>query len=119
MALFRRRKVEVPELTGHSGDDELLALIARQRHLDAPRHWVHYLYFENESGARAAASEVTAEGWSLQTVDRAASGDQWVVIPERHDVVTSPRAVAEARDFFEGVASRYPDGEYDGWEASV
>ena len=106
--------------TGHAGDDELLTQLARLSDLAAPRHWVHYLYFADEGAARGAAEVVAAAGWGLQEVAASAnSGPEWVVIAERHGVVTSPDAVCGARAFFEAVAQQWPGGEYDGWEASA
>lgn len=124
MGIFRRtrRAPDGPLLstTGHAGDDELLAQIAARSPLDAARHWVHYLYFSQESDARTAADVIAAAGWQLQRVDVAADGSpQWVVIAEQQGAVTTPSAVQAARSFFEGVAATNGAGEYDGWEASL
>jgi hypothetical protein len=97
----------------------LLAQIASQSDLDAPRHWVHYLYVQDEPQARSAAQVVSAAGWGIQRVDVAAGGGPgWVVIAEAQ-AITSPAAVREARLFFEGVAATHEGGDYDGWEASL
>lgn len=104
--------------TGHDGDDELLAQISRLSDLDNPRHWVHYLYCPNRVAAEQAANDARANGWGIQTVEQAARGDDWVVIAEKHDAVTSPTAVQEARAYFETIAAR-AGGRYDGWEAEV
>jgi hypothetical protein len=124
MALFRRKKQApvAPALasTGHSGDDQLLQLIAADGDINAPRHWIHYLYFPNEQTAREAAEVVESAGWALQQVaESAAGGPEWVVIAERHGAVTIPSEVQAARLFFEGVAHTNGPGEYDGWEASA
>ena len=122
MGLFTRRPKQPPldfASTGDAGDDALLAHIASVSDLDAERHWVHYVYLPDEARARSVAVVVIAAGWELQRVDvSAGGGPEWVVIAERHGAVTSPRAVREARLFFEGVAATH-DGEYDGWEASL
>lgn len=119
MGLFRRNKT-VPFNTGHAGDDQLLTQLAQMSDLTAPRHWVHYLYFADEAGAREAAAVVAAAGWELQDVaESAAGGPEWVVIAERHGAVTDPDAVRDARAFFERVAQQWPGGDYDGWEASA
>jgi hypothetical protein len=98
----------------------LLAQIAQQSDLATRRHWVHYVYFANESAARAAAAQIIASGWDIQRVDQSADGGpEWVVIAEQHGVVTSPEAVRNARMFFESVAAAHPGGDYDGWEASL
>ncbi len=118
MRLFSR-KPHIPS-TGHPGDDQLLATIAARSDLTSPRHWVHYLYFPDEASARKAAESIAASGWKLQYVERAATDDgQWIVVPERHDVVVSPALVEETRVYFEAVAARVPGAEYDGWEASL
>jgi hypothetical protein len=77
------------------------------------------VYVPDEPRARSAAEVFEAAGWAIQHVDESAGGGpEWVVIAERHDAVTSPTAVRDARLFFEGVAATH-DGEYDGWEASL
>lgn len=116
MRLFRR--APALESTGHEGDDHLLREIARRSRIDAPRHWVHYVYFADEAGARSAARAIERAGWTLQTVDAAANGDGWVVIADQHDVVVTPASVQSARSLFERVAAE-AGGDYDGWEASV
>lgn len=116
MPIFKRRE-QSP--TGHAGDDALLAQIALQSDLTAPRHWVHYLYCVSEAAAHKAGAEISAAGWNLQRVDVAAKGPGWIVIAERRDAVTSPETVSAARAFFEAVASRVDGGDYDGWEASL
>ncbi|HEX6149372.1 ribonuclease E inhibitor RraB [Nocardioides sp.] len=123
MGIFRRRTGHQSHLTlpstGHAGDDALLAQIAAHTDLEAPRHWVHYLYFEDELQARGAAEVIGSAGWQIQRVDVSASGGpDWVVIIETH-AATTPNAVREARLFFEGVAATHAGGDYDGWEASL
>ena len=122
MKLFRRKGAETGRVlptAGHAGDDALLAQIASQSDLDAPRHWVHYLYVQDESQARSAAQVISAAGWQIQRVDVAAGdGPGWVVIAEAQ-AVTSPATVREARLFFEGVAATHGLGDYDGREASL
>jgi acyl transferase domain-containing protein len=119
MGFFSKRPAAATS-TGHAGDDQLLAELARRGDLASPRQWVHHLYLANEEDARGAAAEVLGRGWDLQQVAvSAAGGPEWVVIAEKHDAVTTPGAVREARLFFEGVAAAYPGGDYDGWEASL
>jgi hypothetical protein len=105
--------------TGNLLDDLLLAQIAKRSSLEKPRHWVQYLYVADEEAVRSAAELVEGAGWQLQKVDIAADGGGWVVIAERHDAVTSPEAVIEARQVFERIAASVPGGDYDGWEASL
>ncbi len=105
--------------TGDPEDDELFALIAKKSDITAPRHWVHYLYFADESGARAACAAAVDHGWLLQRVGAAAAGEEWIVIAERRDAVVTPEAIRDARAFFGGLAASIRGGEYDGWEASL
>lgn len=120
MAWFGKKKPALPS-SGHAGDDMVLQQMVKQgADLAEPRHWVHYLYFADESTARDAATAISGAGWALQRVDRAASDDgSWVVITERHDVIVDPNSVREARMFLEGVVATRPHADYDGWEASL
>ncbi len=117
MGLFSRRS-PIPS-TGDPEDDELYTLIARKSDITAPRHWVHYLYFADESGARTACAAAVDHGWALQRVGAAAVGEEWIVIAERRDAVVTPDAIRDARAFFGSLAESIRGGEYDGWEASV
>jgi hypothetical protein len=120
--LFRRQAFRTPPdlpTAGHAGDDALLAQIASRSDLEAPRHWVHYLYVQDEPQARSAADVVSAAGWQIQRVDVAAGGGRGGVVVAEAQAVTSPEAVREARLFFEGVAATHEGGDYDGWEASL
>jgi hypothetical protein len=105
--------------TGDPSDDALYELIAAQSDIRLPRHWVHYLYFADEEGARAASAAAVENGWSLQRVGAAAAGEEWIVIAERDNVVVTPSAIRDARAFFSRVAESVRGGEYDGWEASL
>lgn len=123
MGFLRRSRPEAGSplaSTGHDGDDQLLRLMAAHTDLRTPRHWVHYLYFGEETHARGAAEVIGAAGWNVTNVDTAADGGpDWVVMVERHDAVLSPDAVRDARIFFEAVAATHGSGDYDGWEASA
>jgi hypothetical protein len=123
--LFRRRASRAaqtnPDLStsGHAGDDTLLAQIDSRGDIEEPRHWVHFLFVQDERQARSAAQVIAAAGWQIQRVEVAASGGpEWVVIAETH-AATTPDAVRVARLFFEGVAATHGGGKYDGWEASL
>ncbi|UTT61936.1 ribonuclease E inhibitor RraB [Microcella humidisoli] len=106
--------------TGHAGDDQLLEILSERSDLASPRHWVHFLYFPDESSARTAAASVEEAGWALQAVQPAATDNgDWIVIAERHDAVVSPDAVMEARISFESIVAAHPGADYDGWEASL
>jgi hypothetical protein len=106
--------------SGNPGDDATLSALAARADLTRPRHWIHYLYVADEASARALAQTLTAAGWEIQRVDRAAGGGtEWAVIAEQHDVIVNHASVAAARAFFESAVCHHPEGEYDGWEASV
>lgn len=119
MSWFSRRERAARAFdTGHEGDNELLAQINKRSDLSSPRHWVHYLYTPDRPSAEQAATEIRAGGWHIQALEPDTERDDWGVVAEKPNAVTSPVAVQEARAFFEAVASRV-NGEYDGWEASV
>ncbi len=112
--IFCRRSRAIAS-TGNPLDDQTLAAVAARSNLAEPRHWVHYLYFADQASARRGAEAIGHGGWGIQRVGVGGDGKSWVVIAEKHGVVTSPEAVRDARIFFEGI-----DGaDYDGWEASV
>jgi hypothetical protein len=117
MGLFSRRSAL--SRTGNPEDDELYALIAQRSDIRAPRHWMHYLYFADEKGARAACAAAVDHGWTLQRVGAPAPGEEWIVIAERRDTIVTPEAIRDARAFFGALAASIRGGEYDGWEASL
>lgn len=85
--------------------------------LSKPRHVRHFLYFEHERDARAAA-DVIAEG-DYDVSVAAPGGDEasWTVVGEGYRVVGAD-TVAGFRTFFEHVCERH-HGEYDGWEPAA
>ncbi|GAA4375304.1 ribonuclease E inhibitor RraB [Nocardioides caricicola] len=120
MGIFRRSKRPTPVLpsTGHPGDDQLIALIARDVGLDAVRDWVHYVYFAREETARAAALDIQGSGWEIRGVEPSPDR-RWVVVAGRQVAALDPETVRDARSYFETLAGTRPRGEYDGWEVSV
>lgn len=120
MSWFGKRK-PAPQLSGNAADDlTLQQIVEHGGDLKDTRHWVHFLYFPDESTARDAAGSIKDSGWDLQNVDRAATDDgQWIVISEQHDVIVNAQSVREARGFFERVVGGVPGANYDGWEASL
>lgn len=107
MGLFRKKQPP------SAGDARVLAaLVQAGADLRNERNIRHYLYVDGPEQARAAESELAAEGYSVRT-DQAASGPGWVVVAERRQVVDAT-TVAEARARFEQFG-----GDYDGWEAEV
>ena len=116
MSWFKRR-VRIAS-TGHAGDDQVLAEIARRSDLSKPREWEHFLYFPDEMGARTATQDIQAAGWTVD-LDRRDDDGQWLVIARQHQAVTSPEAVRAARQFFEEVEAAHPGAQYDGWGATA
>jgi hypothetical protein len=85
--------------------------------LNRPRHVLHFLYFEDEPAARAAAEEVSAGGYTVSVTAPAHGDTHWVVQAETTRVVDA-RTVPAYRRSFERIASDH-GGEYDGWEAAA
>lgn len=112
MGLFDRRP---NTSTGHPGDDQLLGMLAKAPGgLEAPRHWLHYLYCGDAAGADTLEREAVAAGWTVRRV----VPDYHGIIAERRVAIT-PAAAVGTRAFFEKLAASVPGGEYDGWEASA
>ena len=120
MHLFNR-KSPPPESSGHAGDDQTLEqLVQHGANLAEPRHWIHYLYFEDEPAARSGANAAVAAGWEVGPVSQAAAGDgTWIVMPQQHAALVDATSVRLAREFFEGLVTGVPGADYDGWEASL
>jgi len=95
-------------------------MISTKSDIDAPRHWVHYLFFPNEPTARQWAQSIAATGWNIQSVHPSSADDgTWVVVPELHAAVLNSEVIRDAREYFEAIASRIEGADYDGWEASL
>jgi hypothetical protein len=84
--------------------------------LTLPRHIVHYVYFQEESDARAAGEVVADAGYDV-TVSPADTVSQWLIRAEITRVVDET-TVPGYRRWFEQIADRH-GGEYDGWEAAT
>jgi hypothetical protein len=95
----------------------LRQLAGRGADLSKPRHVVHFLYFETEADARAAADAVGEGAWTTAVEPPTEQIDQWCLKADAHRTV-GPDTVAAFRAWFEGVATAH-DGEYDGWEAAA
>ncbi|WP_332642260.1 ribonuclease E inhibitor RraB [Aeromicrobium sp.] len=117
MGIFGR-KPAAPQLptTGHAGDDQLLAMIAQSDGgLEVPRHWLHYVYCDDNEGAAVLEAGAAAGGWTVQRVVPEHSG----IVAEREDWPVNLETVPQVRAFFESLAASVPGGDYDGWEASA
>jgi len=95
----------------------LRQLSARGADLSKPRHVVHFLYFADESDARAAADAVGEASWTTSVEGPSETIAEWCVKADAQRTV-GPDTVAAFRAWFERVAAEH-SGEYDGWEAAA
>jgi hypothetical protein len=87
--------------------------------LTQPRHVVFYVYLSDQASAQRAAEAPRGQGYTAEVRDPLPDHpEQWGLVCDRHDVVTSPDFIREADDFFQALADAH-GGDYDGWEASV
>lgn len=106
MGFFKRKRVAAS--TGHAGDDMVLAQLGGLgTDGRAPRLWEHLLYCDDEAGAAALERGASAAGWSVQRVAPGHHG----IVAKRSDLLVNAATVAEAREFFEGLASSVPGGD--------
>jgi hypothetical protein len=84
--------------------------------LSQPRHVIHFLYFEEESDARAAGVEIDRAGYEAIVTPPDDSSDAWTVRAEGYRVIGAS-TVESFRAWFEQIAVEFR-GEYDGWEAA-
>jgi len=94
----------------------LRQLAGRGADLSKPRHVVHFLYFQSEGEARAAA-ETIADAWRTEIEAPTESLEQWCVKADGNRTL-SYETVAAFRSRFCEIASRH-GGEYDGWEGAA
>ena len=95
----------------------LRQLAGRGADLAQPRHVVHFLYFEDEGDARAAADLAQEAGWSTSVEPPGENVKVWTVRADATRIVSSV-TVESFRTWFESLAADH-HGEYDGWEASA
>lgn len=87
--------------------------------LTQPRNVVFYLYFPDQASAAVAGEVASGQGYTPEVrTPLAEYPDQWALVCERQDTVTSPEFVRDADNFFQALADTH-GGDYDGWEASV
>lgn len=92
-------------------------LQGRGADLSQPRHVIHFIYFADESDARAAADEIDRAGYDATVLDPTEDVAEWTVRAESYRVVGFG-TVETFRAWFEQIAGDYR-GEYDGWEAAA
>jgi Regulator of ribonuclease activity B len=81
------------------------------------RHVRHFLYFEHERDARAAADEIAEADYDVSVTAPEEDEPNWLVVGQGYRVIGAD-TVAGFREFFEQVSERH-HGEYDGWEPAA
>ena len=118
MSFLDRIRPHRPPKTPQDADRlALRQLEARRADLSLPRHIIHFLLFEHESDARAAAEAIEGGSWTTRIDPPTQTLDQWSVRIDGHRVV-GPDTVTAFRAQFEQIATAH-NGEYDGWEAAA
>ena len=116
MSLFDRIRYRGAPKTPEDADRlALRQLEGRGADLSRPRHVVHFLYFADETDARAAADTI-GEAWAASVEPPTEAIAHWCVKADGTRTL-GPDTVAAFRAWFESVASEHR-GEYDGWEAA-
>lgn len=113
LARLRREPPSPAELDQLS----LRQLRAAGADLGRARHVLHFLYFDDESAARAGAAVIGEAGYDTTVAEPDEQIAQWSVRAESTRVVDET-TVQAFRPWFEGMADEY-GGEYDGWEAAT
>jgi hypothetical protein len=121
MRLFRRNRSDRrPGKTPQDADKlALRQLKTIGADLSLPRHVIHFLLFEHEDDARAAAAAIDAGAgaWTTRVDAPSETLEEWTVRVDGHRIVGTD-TVGAFRAQFEQVASAH-NGEYDGWEAAA
>jgi Regulator of ribonuclease activity B len=118
MSFLRRMRLYRPPKTPQDADKlALRQLETRGADLSLPRHVIHFLLFEHEADARAAADAIDGGSWTTRVDPPTQSLEEWSVRVDGHRVVGAD-TVAAFRAQFEQIAAAH-GGEYDGWEASA
>ena len=120
MRLFRRNRSDRrPGKTPQDADKLALRQLKMVgADLSLPRHVIHFLLFESESDARAAAATIDAGGaWTTHVDAPSETLEEWSVRVDGHRIV-GPETVAAFRAQFVQIAHAH-NGEYDGWEAAA
>ena len=92
-------------------------LQGRGADLTQPRHVIHFIYFADESDARAAADAIDGAGYDTTVNAPTDEIAEWTVRAEAYRVV-GVATVDGFRAWFEQMSAEY-NGEYDGWEAAA
>ena len=100
----------------HADELALVHLEKRGADLSQSRHVIHFLYFEREEDARAAADDAGRAGWSTNVDEPGVKITFWTMRADGNRVLSGV-TVASFRSWFEQLAAEH-GGEYDGWEAA-
>ena len=95
----------------------LKALAEAGSDLAKPHDINHWLYFSSESDARAAAKELDASGYAIDSVALSPDSTQWRVLALK-TIVPTLAEVGRTSAYLEDLAQRH-HGDYDGWETQV
>lgn len=95
----------------------LKALVDAGSNLAKPHVIDHWLYFRDETSARAAGQELNSAGFSVEGIDKESEGADWRVLA-RKTMVPRLADVEKMSAYLEDLAKRH-HGDYDGWETQV
>jgi hypothetical protein len=112
---FRRQRA--PKTPEESDALALRQLASRGANLTKPRHIVHFMLFDDETSARAAAETIAQTSWNAHVDEPTEQRTEWVVRAEDERVASSD-TVSAYRSWFAQIAEQH-HGEYDGWEAKA
>jgi Regulator of ribonuclease activity B len=116
VSFFDRIRYHRPPKSPQEADAlALRQLSTRGANLTKPRHVIHFLLFENEADADAAADAIRGTSWDARVEPPSESHSEWTVRADDERIV-SVDTVASYRSWFEQIATQH-NGEYDGWEA--
>jgi Regulator of ribonuclease activity B len=112
--LFRGR---APRDTAEVDRDVVRQLRSLGADITLPRHVRHFIYFEHEGFARAAAAQIERADYTATVTEPSDKVPVWTVCAEGYRVIGED-TVPGFRAWFEQVAAEF-DGEYDGWEPAT
>ncbi len=95
----------------------LKALVDAGSNLAKPHVIDHWLYFRDETTARAAGQELTAVGFSVEGIIKESEGADWRLLA-RKTMVPRLADVERTSTDLEDLAKRH-HGDYDGWETQI
>jgi regulator of RNase E activity RraB len=101
-----------------SSDAETLKALAEAGSDLRKLHLIDYwIFFQDESGARAAAKDLVASGFFVVSLDKDPEDSEWRLLA-RKEMVPRLEDVEKTSALVEALARRN-NGDYDGWETQV